>query len=402
VQRDELELAWEEEERPRHGRRRASDAQARGRKKKGRGGRTFLALFITLVVLGGLVYGAYAGIDKVKGMFNAPDYDGPGSGAVTVEVLAGQLAADIGETLQQQDVVKSSKAFVEAAKKDDRSRKLQPGFYNLRKQMKASSALALMLDPQSKLVNKVTLAEGLTFQDTFKKLAEATKLKYEDFEAAAKDPQALGIPDFWFKRTDGKGVAPGLEGFLFPATYEFPPNVDAVGVLKIIVKRFNQEIEKLGFIDTVQSTLHISPYEALIAASIAQVEGLDKDQAGIVRVLYNRVYSKKFPCNCLQVDSTVNYYLRITGKGAKPSTELLNSELHNKNNPYNAHDVPGLPIGPISNPGTSALTGAMTPDKTKSDFYYFCAIDTQGNTGYAKTYTEFQKMFEQAKRNGVK
>jgi UPF0755 protein len=402
LQRDELELAWEDEERPRHGRRRASDAQARGRKKKGRGGKTFLALFITLVVLGGLVFGVYAGIDKVKGMFSAPDYDGPGTGTVTIEVLAGQLAADIGTTLVEQDVVKSQKAFIEAAKKDDRSRKLQPGFYNLRHQMNAAMALALMLDPQSKNVNKVTLSEGLTYQDSFKKLAEATKLPYEDFEAAAKDPKALGVPDFWFTRRDGKQVAPGMEGFIFPATYELPPNVDAVGVLKIIVKRFNQEIEKLGFVDTVQNTLSISPYEALIAASIAQVEGLDKDQAGIVRVLYNRVYSKKFPCNCLQVDSTVNYYLRITGKGAKPSTELLNSELHNKNNPYNAHDVPGLPIGPISNPGTSALTGAMTPDKTKSDMFYFCAIDTQGNTGYAKTYADFQKMWNEAQKNGVK
>ena len=113
-----------------------------------------------------------------------------------------------------------------------------------------------------------------------------------------------------------------------------------------------------------------------------------------MRVLYNRVYSGKFPCNCLQVDSTVNYYLRITGKGAKPSTELLNSELHNKNNPYNTHDVPGLPIGPISNPGTSALKAAIEP--AEADYYYFCAIDTAGNTGYAKTYKEFQAMWDQA------
>ncbi|GAA4254906.1 hypothetical protein GCM10022255_061470 [Dactylosporangium darangshiense] len=397
MQMDELDLAWEEEERPRH-RRRAS-APARSKKKKGRGGRTFLAFFLSLLVVGGLAFGVYAGIDRIKGLFSAPDYDGGGTGEVVVEVISGQLAADIANTLQEKDVVKSAKAFVEAAKKDERSKKLQPGFYNMRKQMKASAALTLMLDPHSRVVNKVTLAEGLTWQDTFKKLSEATKIPYEDFEAAAKDPKALGVGDVWYTRKDKKERAPGIEGFLFPATYDFPPNVDAVGVLKIIVQRFNQEIEKIGFIDAVQ-LLNISPFEALVASSIAQVEGLDKDQPGIVRVLYNRVYSGKFPCNCLQVDSTVNYYLRITGKGAKPSTELLQSELHNKNNPYNTHDNPGLPIGPISNPGTSALTAAMGPPK--SDYFYFLAIDTAGNTAYAKTYAEFQKLWDQAQKNGVK
>ncbi|GAA3267729.1 endolytic transglycosylase MltG [Dactylosporangium vinaceum] len=396
----ELDLHWEDEERPRHhGRRRASEAQGK-KNKKGRGGRTFLAFFLILVVFGGLALGVYVGIDKVKDMFSAPDYNGGGTGEVTVEILQGQLAAQIADTLQQKDVVKSAKAFVEAAKNDDRSRKLQPGFYNLRKQMKATAALTLLLDPKSRLINKVTLPEGLTWQETFKKLEEVTKIPYADFETAAKDPKALGVGDVWYARQDGKPRDPGIEGFLFPATYDFPPNVDAAGILKLIVARFNQEVEKIDFVNTVQSALHISPYEALVASSIAQVEGLDKDQAGIVRVLYNRVYTGKFPCNCLQVDSTVNYYLKITNKGAKPSTELLNSEIHNRNNPYNTHDFPGMPRGPISNPGTSALSAAMNPPK--HDFFYFLAIDTQGNTAYAKTYKEFQALWDQAQKNGVK
>lgn len=397
---DELDLGWDDEERPsRHRRARASASRTRSR-KKGRGGRTFLALFISLLVFGGLAYGAYVGVDRVKDMFTAADYNGGGTGEVTVEVLPNQYAADIAATLAEKDVVKSAKAFIEAAKKDERSKKLQPGFYKLRKQMRAADALSLMLDPKSRLVNKVTLPEGLTYQDTFKKLSEVTKIPYEEFEKAAADTKALGLGDVWFTRQDGKQVAKSIEGFLFPATYDFPPNLDAAGILKIIIKRFNQEIETIGFIDGVQTSLRISPYEALIAASIAQVEGLDKDQEGIVRVLYNRVYTGKFPCNCLQVDSTVNYYLRITGKGAKPSTELLQSELHNKKNPYNAHDVPGMPIGPISNPGNSALKAAINPPK--HDYYFFLAIDTAGNTAYAKTFPEFEKLWDQAQRNGVK
>src|SRR3954453_19477319 len=100
---DELDLAWEDEERPRNHRRRAA-APARA-KKKGRGGKTFLAFFFILLVVGGLAAGAYVGVDRVKDMFTAPDYSGSGTAQVTVEVISGQLAADIGNTLQEKDVV---------------------------------------------------------------------------------------------------------------------------------------------------------------------------------------------------------------------------------------------------------------------------------------------------------
>src|SRR5688500_10461234 len=109
---NDLGLGWEDEEqRPRHRHRGSRPAR---KKKKGRGGLTFLAFFIGLLVVGGLAYGVYAGVDKVKGIFDAPDYNGDGNGEVTVEVISGQLAADIGQTLQEKGVVKSAKAFVAA------------------------------------------------------------------------------------------------------------------------------------------------------------------------------------------------------------------------------------------------------------------------------------------------
>ena len=395
MQIDELDLAWEDDtERGRHRRR------AKQRKSgKGRGGRTFLALLISLLVLGGLAVGGWYGIDKVQGFFSAPDYTTGGNGEVMIEVLDGQTATDIGQTLVKADVVKSAKAFVEAAKADDRSKKIQPGFFKLRHKMRAVDALGLMLDPNSRVVSKVTLPEGLTYQETFAKLSQATNIPVADFDAAAKDPVALGLASFWFTRQDGKPVQKSIEGFLYPATYEFNPGVDAKTVLKTIINKFNNEITSIGFLDKVK-LLNISPYEALIAASIAQVEGIfPDDQAKIVRVLYNRAYTGKFPCNCLQLDSAVNYWLKVSGKSAKPSQELLQSELHDLNNPYNTHDKPGLPIGPISNPGNSALTGAMAPPK--NDFVYFVAIDKEGRCGFATTWAQHQANIALAKKNGV-
>jgi UPF0755 protein len=410
VQIDELDLAWEDEaDKGRHRRsaaRQRAKAARTGRpvKKKGRSGKSAVAFLVIVVLLGAVVAGGYFGISKLQGLFSAPDYKTGGTGTVQVEILADQTASDIAQTLYKADVVKSAKAFVNAAKGDARSKRIQPGFYEMRHKMRAVDALGLLLDPAAKLVTKVTLPEGLTYQDTFSRLSQATKIPVADFEAAAKDPAALGIPDFWFTRKDGHEVKKSIEGFLYPATYEFNPGVDAETILKTIVAKFNEEMQTTGFIDAVQSKLHISPFEALIAASIAQVEGaFPQDMAGISRVLYNRAYSGKFPCGCLQLDSTVNYWLRISGKSAKPSQDLLNSELHNPNDPYNTHDKPGLPIGPISNPGNDALTGAMNPptDLPAKNYLFFLAIDKAGHTAFATTNDEFEKLKVTARKNGA-
>jgi UPF0755 protein len=121
--------------------------------------------------------------------------------------------------------------------------------------------------------------------------------------------------------------------------------------------------------------------------------------AGVARVLYNRAYSGKFPCNCLGLDSEVNYWLRLSGKQAQASGSLTNSQIHDPNDPYNTHDKPGLPLGPISNPGRDALSGAMSPPTSSN--LYFLTIDTQGHEAFATTYAAFCAQTRTAKANGV-
>ena len=88
-----------------------------------------------------------------------------------------------------------------------------------------------------------------------------------------------------------------------------------------MVAKFNAVMTKLDFLNKVRADRHISPYEALIVASIAQAEaGVKEDIPPIARVLYNRAYGGKFPCGCLQLDSTVNYWLRISGQTPKDSS----------------------------------------------------------------------------------
>ncbi len=403
---DELELPYEEDhEKGRHRRRRRGRSSVAGGRPPKRRGRSLFAFFVVLVLFAALAGAGWFGIDKVKGLFSVPDYPGEGDGSVTVQIAADDLGRDIGNKLYQANVVKSAKAFVNAFEANPAAKTIEVGYYKLHLHMKASMAVDYLLarNPDKTLKYRVysgvTIAEGMIAQDVFAALSKATNIPVAEFQNAAKDPVALGVSPDWFVRQDNKPVQKSIEGFLFPATYEFDPGVDATTALKKIVAKFNQEVTTLDFMNAVQK-LNISPFEALIAASIAQVEGrFPDDMAGIARVLYNRAYSGKFPCSCLQLDSTVNYWFRVSGQTPKSSKDLTNADLHNPKDPYNTHDVAGLPIGPISNPGLDALKGAMNPPKT--GYVYFVAVDKEGHTKFATTEQEHEANIAEAKKNGV-
>ncbi|WP_329109324.1 endolytic transglycosylase MltG [Micromonospora sp. NBC_01699] len=397
---DDLELAFDERtEKGQHRR-----GGVRDRKRKGRGGRgkTVLALLLPLVLLAVLGGGVWYAGDRIQGLFGAPDYEGAGTGQVVIEIKDGDFLADIGNTLVSQGVVKSPKAFVTAAEKNSASTGIQPGFYQVRKQMSGEAALILLLDPKTRVTNKVTIREGLTAKQVYKKLEETTKIPAAEFEAAAKDPIGLGIPDFWFKRSDGKKVAPSIEGFLFPETYDLPPNATAEGILKEMVQGFLTVAGQLKFADVVQEKLGgITPYEALIVASLAQAEAGNPDDLGkVARVAYNRLFkpNSEVPCECFEMDVTVNYWFDVRGLPTKASKDMTARDLDDPKNPYN-RKLKGFIPTPIDNPGKLALQGAMDPPK--GDWYFFVAVDKEGHSEFAKTNAEHLRNQQKARENGV-
>ncbi|MEU0081789.1 endolytic transglycosylase MltG [Micromonospora tulbaghiae] len=396
---DDLDLGFDEPDRGEKGRHRRGAVRRRQGKAGGGRGKTLLALALALVLLGGIGGGAFYGFDRVQSYFVTPDYEGSGTGEVTVEIKQGALIADMADALVAADVVKSTKAFIEAAEENSRSKNIQPGTYKLRKQMSGDAAVAAMLDLKNKIVNGITIPEGLTAKTVYKRLSEKTDIPVKDFETAAKDPEALGVPDWWFKRSDGKKVNPSIEGFLFPDTYEIPPKATAETILKLMVDNFLTVTSGMQYAEKVQKERGgITPYEALIVASLAQAEAGNKADLGkVARVAYNRVYGE-FPCNCLEMDVTVNYYLELTGQKTKASKDMTPAELDNPKNPYN-RKLRGLVPSPINNPGKEALEGALTPPPGK--WLYFVAISKDGRSAFAETYDEQLRNERKAKEAGI-
>ncbi|MFI7069705.1 endolytic transglycosylase MltG [Micromonospora sediminicola] len=395
---DDLDLGFDETERGEKGRHRRGAVRRRQGKSGGGRGKTLLALALALILLGGIGGGAFYGFDRVQNYFVTPDYDGSGTGEAIVEIKQGALLADMADALVAADVVKSTKAFIEAAEENSRSKNIQPGTYKLRKQMSGDAAVAAMLDLKNRVVNGLTIPEGLTAKTVFKRLSEKTDIPVKDFETAAKDPIALGVPDWWFERSDGKKIKPSIEGFLFPDTYEIPPKATAETVLKLMVDNFLTVTGEMQYADKVKSDRRIAPYEALIVASLAQAEAGNKDDLGkVARVAYNRVYGD-FPCNCLEMDVTVNYYLELTGQRTKTSKQMTESELNNPKNPYN-RKLAGLVPTPINNPGKQALEGALDPPPGK--WLFFVAIDKEGHSAFAETPEQHEQNKAKAKEAGI-
>jgi UPF0755 protein len=362
---------WSEEETRRPHRRR--------RKKKERKGgfAVVIAFVLVLAVLGGgaaVVFGVGSKIKSTLSGSAAPDYPGPGSGEVVVEVTAGQTASEIGVTLEKEGVVKSTQAFFEAANANPESSTIQPGFYALSRKMPAADALEALLDPSARVEAKVTLPEGLRLDETLEKLAAGTELPLKDFKAALEDAERLGLPAY---------AQGNPEGFLYPATYTVPPNADADSVLKDLFEAYAVAAEDAGVERTPRD-----PEEIVIIASLIEAEARhDEDFGKVARVVYNRL-DAGMP---LQFDSTVNYALNA-------DKEIVTYEDLGEDSPYNTYQNTGLPPAPINSPGLKALTAAVNPPD--GDWLYFVTVDPEaGTTKFTADYDEFLRFKAELKSN---
>lgn len=345
-----------------------------------------LAVAIVLVALVGVIAVAAVvfsrGMDGLRTLLGSPpDYSGAGTGSVVVQVQAGNSLSQIGSTLKHAGVVRSSGAFTKAAGDNPKSSTIGPGYYRMRHHMKASLAVALLLDPRSLVASRVVIPEGMRMDAILLTIAKDTHLDLSALKQAAADPASLGVPSW------GRGHS--LEGFLYPATYTLSPDTTAHQALAAMVARFNQEATSVN-LAAGSAKSHLSPYQVLTLASIVQREGrLDSDFPRIAEVFVNRLRRGM----TLGSDATL-YYIKPLGYGLLTASDLR------INSPYNTRLHAGLPPTPIVSPGDLALKAALDPPT--GPYLYFVTIDKAGHAAFATTKADFDKLVAESRRNGVR
>lgn len=333
-----------------------------GRRRRRWIGVVVLALCALLVAGAGFV-----GFDQVRqlaGSFGgSSDYPGPGTGEVTVTISDGDSGRAIGQTLEEAGVVKSSGAFVDALAESGANNAMQPGTYLMKLQMSAAGAVELLQNPESRVSIVIRLREGLWLSETYAAISAETGFTTEQLTQAVTDP-AVGLPE---------EAAGNPEGYLFPATYSFNPDVTPVQVLAAMVTKYKEEMVQAKVAPADQRRV-------LILASLVQAEASNpEDFPKVARVIENRL--AKQPTVPLGFDTTVNYAVQKRG------FDLTRADL-NVDSPYNTRKYPGLPPGPIDSPGAAAIEAAAAP--AEGDWMYFVTTNPDtGETLFTANYDEF-------------
>ena len=167
-----------------------------------------------------------------------------------------------------------------------------------------------------------------------------------------------------------------IEGFLFPATYEFFQQTTSAQLVQDQLDAFCENWKQidLGY----ARSKNLTPYDVLIIASMVEKETLSPDERQLVSaVIYNRLHAR-MP---LGIDATLRYGLDI------PPTESIRQSQLESNSPYNTRKRQGLPPTPIANPGLASLQAAAHPAKVK--YLYFVRKPDKKHHFFTASYQAF-------------
>lgn len=334
-----------------------SGAKVAKKKRRRVGG--WIALGIVLLLIGGAVTGGVwvwntyeSKIRQVMGWEAPKDFaEGEANGEAVVTVISGDTGLSISKTLYDAGVTKTPQAFYDHLVATGQNPNFVPGAFKLQKQMTSTAALTALMDPANKLENSALIREGLTVEQIVPILAESLNIDPQEIRAAVSNPSAYGVS------------ADSLEGWLFPAMYTFNPGVTATQVIQTMVDRTVQSLD-------AASVLVADRERILTIASIIQREArFEADFYKVSRVIENRLNpDNQETFGLLQMDSTAQY-----GFGENDGTVSTSTDAQNDDNPWNTYVHPGLPIGPISNPGDVAIDAAMHP--ADGNWLYFVTVN---------------------------
>lgn len=239
----------------------------------------------------------------------------------------------------------------------------------------------------------VTIPEGYTRFDIAKRLEEYGVCEAGSFLNATEDSEVL---------ESLKLEAPTAEGYLFPDTYQLTDAMEPRRIIGRLTENWQRRVQALVGedrtpLDALGADLGWDIHDVVTLASIVEKEAaVPEERSVIAGVFLNRLRSKTFlPSRRLQADPTVAYGCLVKGD-LVPSCEGFNGTitramLDDEDNPYNTYRHPGLPPGPICNPGAASLEAVLRPQD--HDFLYFVSKG-DGTHAFSATLGEHNRAVE--------
>jgi UPF0755 protein len=332
-----------------------------------------------------------------------PDARHEGAGkTVAVEIKSGMSFPTIARTLAEKGVIDKPTWFRLYAMWRGATSSVKSGNYTLRDDLTPKEVLDSLLAGVKDVTTDVAIPEGLNMLEVFALVEKAGVAKAADLERLARDREFL----------DKHGIAgDSVEGYLFPATYNFRVPEKPQIVLERMIDKHREVWNDVATrhaksLKKLKDKLKWSDHDVLTLASIVEKEAVRADERPrIAQVFVNRLTDPEFKSKKLETDPTIRYGCEVPPQKSAAcqawdrGDRLHAEQLHDKDNPYNTYEHEGLPPGPISNPGKSAMEGAADPDG--SDYFYFVAKpDGSHQHFFARTYEEHRKNVEKYVHGG--
>jgi UPF0755 protein len=277
---------------------------------------------------------------------------GDGTGpTLPVQVPPGASFAQITDTLETRGIIRFAAGFRMYARLNGSDARVRPGTYGFKKNQSWKSILADFREGRV-LTAKLVVPEGFSLDKIAKRIAEVTKrdsTKILDVLTSDSAARKYGVP------------GPTLEGYLYPATYDFPIGAHPDSVIARMVwvyKRYWTPARQAR-----ADSIKLSQREVITLASIVEKEAKHIEEMPTIASVYHNRLRIKYP---LQADPTVQYAL-----GSHRARLLYRDIRAAKDNPYNTYVIRGLPPGPIGSPSERGIDAALYPADTK--FLYFVA-----------------------------
>ncbi len=326
--------------------------------------KVFLWFFGVALLLGGVAFWYWDGqVEEARG--NKKE-------TVTFVVEKGEGATVIAERLESQGIIKNKLPFLYYVMRSKLQDKIQSGSYELAGTMSIPEIVGRLIE--GKVIPpgvRVTFPEGFTARMMAERLT-AVGLPGDSFLIIVSEPFPKWKERFSFLATLPAGAS--LEGYLFPDTYIFPREATGELIVNELLKTY--EKKALPLFETYKGKTTLTPYQSLILASVIEEEGRNAEERRIISDVFLKRLAIGQP---LQSDATVNYVLGTSKM--QPTFKDIETD-----SPYNTYRYPGLPPGPIANPGVESIAAALNP--TPNEYYYFLNNLKTGETVFSKTFEE--------------
>lgn len=320
---------------------------------------------LTLVVFFGLMVAIWVGHQLWR---QPPEV----SDTMTFTIESGATTSAIAADLQSAGLIKSAWLFTTLVRLSGSGGELQAGEYAIPRGEGMIALLLALRYGQNQSQVTITIPEGYTIEQIGALVQSKLSITMVEWQGATGLDSPLAH-DLDVTRDKPDGV--DLEGYLFPDTYTFASGTTAEEVVREMIETLKRRLMENDINAYLSDSDPYNWHEIMTMASIVEREVRDPEDMKLVADIF---WKRLAIGMALQADSTVNY---VTGKKT-PGVSLDDLQI---DSPYNTYKYPGLPPGPISNPGIAAISAAVQP--TANQYYYFLTTD-DGTVMYATTYEE--------------